>query len=688
MTPERYQRVKEIFYAVCNCEDADRAQLLEEECQGDAQLLAEVEELLDAQERGSDFLERPVLGDGALRGAVHPTLRAKGALSPDGVIPERIGRYRIVRLLGEGGMGLVFEAEQDTPKRRVALKVIRPGALSPKLLRRFEHEVHLLGRLQHPGIAQIFEAGRADNGAGAAPFFAMELVEGQPLVDYAETKRLDMSARLELVAEVCDAVQHAHQRGVIHRDLKPANIMVDGSGQPKVLDFGVARATDSDVQMTTLRTDVGLLVGTIAYMSPEQVAGDSALLDTRCDVYALGVILYQLLCGRLPFDLARKSVPDAVRTIRDEEPTRISSISKAFRGDLETILLKALEKDRENRYQSASELAADIRRFLKDEPIGARPPSVPYQLRKFARRNKAVAAGVLVAVVGLTLGTGAAVWKALEATTERDRAVREARKAERINTFLQQMLSSADPAIADYDTTVREALDRATAVVDSELADEPEVRAAVHHQIGQIYHRLTRFEEAEQHLRIALTERRRLFGDDHEAAVTLTDLAWALLEQGDFDGAERTFEESLAVMRKVHGNEHPEVAILYACLAGAKNVKHEWAAAESLARDSLARLERLLGPEHENIAFAQATLAHSLCAQGETEEAEQLYRRALSMQRRLLGDHHLQIVFTLANFARCLDSQGRTPEAAALREEAAAIRQRRVGRQITSSTHP
>ncbi len=677
MTPQRYQQIKEIFYAACHCEGADRARVLEERCRGDAGLLAEVEELLNAQDPGSGFLEQPVLEDGALGSAVDPAVEVAARES---ALPERIGPYRIVRLLGEGGMGSVFEAEQETPKRRVAVKVIRAAGMSARLRRRFEHEVHLLGRLQHPGIAQIFEANTAEARADAPPFFAMELIDGRPLIAYATANQLDIAARLELIVKVCDAVQHAHQRGVIHRDLKPGNILVDRTGQPKVLDFGIARATDSDVQLTTMGTNVGQIMGTMPYMSPEQVAGAADALDTRCDVYALGVVMYELLSGRLPYELEHKSVPDAMRIIRDEEPVRISSVNKVFRGDLETILLKALEKDREKRYQSASDLAVDIRRFLSEEPISARPPSMSYQLRKFARRNKAMVAGAVVAALGLTLGTGAAVWKAYEATNERDRAVRASRKAERINAFLQEMLGSADPALADYDVTVREALDRAADAADVELADEPEVRAAVHHQIGQIYHRLMRYEEAERHLRIALRERRKLFGDDHEVAVTLTDLAWTHQERGDFDGAERVFEESLAVMRQVRGDDSPEVAVMYTYIADTKNVKHEYAEAETLVRESLARLERLLGPEHEDIAFAQATLAWSLSAQGNVEEAERLYRRALTMQQKLLGEHHLQVACTLTGLADCLASQGRIGEETALREQAADIRRQRIGR--------
>src|SRR5215468_10113643 len=262
-------------------------------------------------------------------------------------------------------MGTVYEAEQDHPRRTVALKVIRRGFTSRELLRRFEREAETLGRLQHVGIAQIYEAGTADSGFGPQPYFAIELIRGRSLLEYANERKLHFRERLEIMAKVADAVQHAHQRGLIHRDLKPGNILVDEAGQPKILDFGVARATDSDSQ-ATMQTDIGQLVGTLAYMSPEQVLADPLELDIRSDVYALGVILYELLAERLPYDISRK-IHEALTAIREEDPAKLSSINRSYRGDIETIVAKALEKNKTRRYASAAELAADIRHYLKDE---------------------------------------------------------------------------------------------------------------------------------------------------------------------------------------------------------------------------------------------------------------------------------------------------------------------------------
>jgi WD40 repeat protein len=334
--------------------------------------------------------------------------------------PAVIGRYKILRLIGEGGMGAVYEAEQERPRRMVALKIIKPGRTSPESLRRFEQESQALARLQHPGIAQIYEAGTADTGFGPQPYFALELVRGDTPRDYVRTQNVNVRDRLELVAKIADAVHHAHQRGLIHRDLKPSNILVDETGQPKVLDFGVARVTDREAD-STLQTDAGQFVGTLAYMSPEQVSGDPLEIDTRADVYALGVLLYELLAGRHPYNTSGK-LPEVIQAIREEDAARLTTINRMYKGDIETIVVKALEKDKAMRYTSAAELAADLRRYLKDEPIVARPPSASYQLQKFARRHRALVASMAAVFVVLVGGVVASTWQAQLARRERDRA--------------------------------------------------------------------------------------------------------------------------------------------------------------------------------------------------------------------------------------------------------------------------
>jgi WD40 repeat protein/predicted Ser/Thr protein kinase len=374
-------------------------------------------------------------------------------------VPPRIGHYRVVRLLGEGGMGAVYEAEQENPRRCVALKVIRPGLVSPALLKRFTHEAQILGRLHHPGIAQIYEAGVAEDGQ---PFFALELIRGEALDANVRRHALDPAARLGLLARVCDAVQHAHEHGVIHRDLKPGNILVEESGQPKVLDFGVARATDADLLTSTGHTRTGQLVGTLSYMSPEQVAADPGAVDQRSDVYALGVILFELLAGRLPYLLEHLPLPEAARVIQEQEPSRLGSLDTRFRGDVETIVAKALEKDKARRYASAGELAADIRRHLSQQPIRARPASALYQLRKFARRHMGLVAAVLGIGLALAAGTVVSVLYAVRADANARQANENERRA-RYQTY-RARLAAAIAALSLHDV----------ADAAHQLADAPE----------------------------------------------------------------------------------------------------------------------------------------------------------------------------------------------------------------------
>jgi len=370
--------------------------------------------------------------------------------------PASIGRYRIIRLLGEGGMGAVYEAEQDQPRRRVALKMIRSGWASPEMLCRFELEFQVLGRLHHPGIAQIYDAGAIEAGFGAQPFFAMEMIHGKTLIEYANHKRLTLSERLALMVRICEAVEHAHQRGIIHRDLKPGNILVDETGQPKILDFGLARLTESDVQATR-QTDMGQILGTLPYMSPEQVLADPLALDTRSDVYALGVILYELLAGKLPYQLS-PHLHEAVQTIQRVDPLPLSSLNRACRGDVETITAKALEKDKTRRYGSAAELAGDLRRHLEDRPIAAKPASTAYQVQKFARRNKALVAGVAAVLVTLLAGAVVSTMEAVRARKAEKVAVDQKNFAEKSRADAEKQAQLALSTIYQVVTSTDEKL--------------------------------------------------------------------------------------------------------------------------------------------------------------------------------------------------------------------------------------
>ena len=401
MTPERHRQSVDLFHRARRLEERERAAFLASEC-SDSELRAEVERLLVHDQAPSPELDsRADLGNIAwevLRAQTDasdlpttdlPTVTSDQRVEVKPAL-DRVGPFRITRVIASGGMGTVYEAVQEKPRRIVAVKIMRSGITSRSALRRFEFESQLLGRLRHPCIAQVYEAGTHRDGDVAVPYFAMEYIpKARTIAQYAKARSLGTRERVKLFLRVCDAVHHGHQKGVIHRDLKPGNILVDSAGHVKVIDFGVARSTDADIAVTTMRTDVGQLVGTLQYMSPEQCEADPSDIDIRSDVYSLGVVLYELLSEKLPYDVTRTPVYEGVRIIREQPPTRLTTINRTLRGDLETIVLKALEKDRDRRYQSALALHADLERYLRHEPISARPPSFVYQLRVFARRNKA-----------------------------------------------------------------------------------------------------------------------------------------------------------------------------------------------------------------------------------------------------------------------------------------------------------
>lgn len=387
MTGNLWNRARDVFDRVVSALPAERATLLALECADDRNLRMEVEMLLDHHERAGDgFLE-------AAGPKLSPPTGPQVGLADwaEALVGRKVGRFTLVRMIASGGMGCVFEASQEHPQRAVALKILRPGLGAPSALARFRHEPELLARLQHPNIAQVFEAGVHTDGLESLPYFAMELIAvAQPLTTYAAERKLSVRERLILFAKVCDAVQHGHQKGIIHRDLKPGNILVGQDGEPKVIDFGVARATDADVLVTTQQTRMGDLVGTIRYMSPEQCDGDSAKIDTRSDVYSLGVVLYELLTGVAPYDTSGTTVYAAVRVIKEETPRRPGEHVRALRGNLDAIVLKAIEKVPSRRYSSSADLAADLRRHLAHEPIEARPPTRWIRMTRWIGRRPIV----------------------------------------------------------------------------------------------------------------------------------------------------------------------------------------------------------------------------------------------------------------------------------------------------------
>jgi tetratricopeptide (TPR) repeat protein/predicted Ser/Thr protein kinase len=724
MNVERRRQIEEV-YRVARRQESGRVRVfLAEACGADEELRSEVEALLN-QPLCDALTARPneALSAAQPSGAF---TAARGRFQP-----ANIGHYRVLRLLGEGGMGAVYEAEQENPRRIAALKVIKPGLISPELLRRFEHEARALGRLQHPGIAQIYEAGTAETGFGPQQYFAMEFIRGRSLLEYAGQKQLNTRERLDLMVKICEAVHHAHQRGLIHRDLKPSNILVDETGQPKILDFGVARATDSDAQATR-QTDLGQLVGTLAYMSPEQVLGDPLELDTRSDVYALGVILYELLAGRMPYSISQK-LHEVVQVIKEEDPAPLSPINRIYRGDVETIVAKALEKDKTRRYASAADLGADIQRYLDDEPIMARPTSAIYQLQKFARRHTALVAGVAVTFVVLTGGIVASTWQAARATRERDRATAaehratterdralsaekvasaaraqalqernravaekqradiESATAKAINDFLQDDLLSQAGAVPgrlqanakpDPDLKVRTALDRAAERIGGKFDAQPLLEASIRQTIGMTYAGLGLWAEAQREVERAVDLRRRVLGEkNRETLDSMSNLASLYREQGKYAPAETLFNWVLEAQRHALGEENSETLGTINDLAIVYQGQGKYAQAATLFAKAMDGRRRIFGEGHPLTLTNMSNLAFVYRNLGKYALAEQLTAKALDGRRRVLGEEHPSTLMTMSNLALIYRTTGKDALAEPLARKVAETRRRVLGQE-------
>jgi serine/threonine protein kinase len=669
-------------------------------------------------------------------------------------IPERIGRYRVLREIGRGGMGIVYEAEQEDPKRRVALKIIRQELGLGQRMRRFRQEAHVLGKLQHPGIAQIFEAGTAGVGHSEPPFFAMELVEGVPLDEACRS--LSTTQKLQLMVRICDAVEHAHQKGIIHRDLKPANILVvrpanaandtvertgtvsaatnsegardattsqargtstvDTIGQPKILDFGIARMTDADMQTVTQQTDVGQLLGTVPYMSPEQVSGDSEKLDTRSDVYSLGVILFQMLCGRLPLELGGLSMLEAIRRIQEVEPVNLGTLHSESRGDLEAIVGKALEKELHRRYQSAGALAADLRRNLACEPVEARPTSAIYQMRKFARRNKAIVAGLTSAFVALFIGFGVAMYSYMQASRERDekivaleneKAARE--EANEINGFYAQMLLASGRDRGGGSITVREVLDNAAMNVGKAFKDRPNVSQLMQMVIGKTYMSLGAHEQAVQQFEHLIEHVEEVGEKSIKSWEAHNARSACLLAMGRFDQAEAAFRTAIDSLPPDMPPNDPRIAKILCNLGimiskmgrSEESIEHlikaidifeqqpnpdismiikskiellnqysqkNSDAFDSMLPDLLERSRSHFGPEHPYTVRIIETQILTR-AKKDPKNALSSFQELLELQMRALGEIHPSTLATVLNVVRAMDKAGRPEEAIPLLQD-------------------
>ncbi len=711
MTEIPLARVREVFEGALDLPEAERRAYLARECGSDTELRDRVDALLAAAERDDAFLSEPTAAHTGSRWFIDT---APGAITESA--GSWIGPYKLLEQVGEGGFGTVFMAEQEQPvRRRVALKIIKAGMDTRQVIARFEAERQALAMMDHPGIARVLDAGATGSGR---PYFVMELVRGDPITVYCDRNALTTAERLRLFTQVCHAVQHAHQKGVIHRDLKPANVLVtvaDGKPVPKVIDFGIAKAIETRLTEKTLFTELRALLGTPAYMSPEQAQVSGVDIDTRSDVYSLGVLLYELLTGTTPFDtksLMAAGLAEIQRIIREVEPekpsTRISTsranqselaaqrqtdpgrLSALIRGDLDWIVMKALEKDRTRRYQTATDFAADVERHLAGEAVLAAPPSRAYRVRKFVRRHRvgATASAFVVlslagGVVGTTLGLVRAERRRVEAEKAREQTqqVSEFHASmlrgidilgmgqgikDRVREQVQEGLArqyvgdaaerrkrtpeEIEAALAVFDEVVGAAklgdvargvvaefvLARAAEALEEQFADQPLVRAQVHSAIGTTYGKLALHSAGEAHLKEALAIRERELGEVHElVAYSLQDLGELHHGEGNYGAAEPLFRRAIDIYPRVHGEKCEHLATALAYLA---RVTPDPAEAEQLNRRALAIRRELLGDRDPYTAESMADLAATLASRGDITAAEALYTEALAILHEVYGE--------------------------------------------------
>jgi len=716
---DRWRRLRDLFDAAVAIAPDQRRTFLTDRCAGDTALREEVEALLASDERAAPFL----------RDATQTP--ATGNIESDAVAPgQRIGTYRLVRRLAAGGMGAVWLAERDDGqfRQQVAVKLIRRGMDTDEMLTRFRQERQLLANLRHPNISCLLDGGLTPDGR---PYVVMEYVDGLPIDQFCDQRRLTIRDRVELFRKICAPVQFAHQNLVVHRDLKPGNILINEAGSPVLLDFGIAKVLDPNqpADSSSDLTLAGQRPMTPRYASPEQIKGEP--VSTAADVYALGVVLYELLTSRCPYRVQGASLRDLEHAVCEQEPEAPSAavgrtarssldtpdltldsiatarntdpprLRRALAGDLDRIVLSALRKEPQRRYASADQLSEDLRRYLAGLPVSAQPDTVRYRTAKFVRRNQLLvvfAATLFLAVSALAISMtiqsrrvahqrNLALAAQADAQEQTALAQSEAAKARQMNTFLEGMLTAADPERPEgQDLTVRQVLARAAKTVDTDLAGQDELAAEAHYFIGRTYRTLGNFDEAEPHLQTALELRRKARpADPRQLATSLAELATLEQSRGDYPAAVRLFREALGVEQSHAGTRAADEAAmaLKNNLALALQDAGDHATAESLFLEVLTWRRSHFGPESLEVANSAHNLACLYLELDRGADAEPLFREALKIHRAKLGDRHAIVANTLNNLGNTLRQEGRYDAAEPLLLQSLALR-----RELLGNRHP